>query len=205
MGRYNTVLSSASTATGTALASPNQGLFTTITGGVGIITLTDPNQCLGSSQGFWNTTGAQATLTTPSGTIKGPNVNSAVSYVMSNNSVVFLTSVGTDYVVSGQVSGLGFINVDVASATYTASASQLLWVNTTSTVITVTLPVAPLKGDTIRIVDIANTFNTNNLTLARNGQPIMSDSSGNMTVATQGAAFDLIYYDATRGWRIFTI
>jgi hypothetical protein len=33
----------------------------------------------------------------------------------------------------------------------------------------------------------------------------MSDVSGNMTVATQGAAFDMIYYDATRGWRIFTI
>lgn len=205
MGRYNTVTSVA-TATGAAtLSSPNQGLFTTLSGSAPYtVTLTDPSLAAGQSQGFWNNTGGVVTLSTPTGTIYGPNVNSATTYVMSNNSVVFVTCDGTNYIVTGTV-GSGFINVDVSSSTYTAKASQFLWVNTTSTAITVTLPAAPAKGDIIRIVDIANNFNVNNLTIARNSLPIMGDNTQNLTVATQGAAFDLIYYDATRGWRIFTI
>jgi hypothetical protein len=30
-------------------------------------------------------------------------------------------------------------------------------------------------------------------------------AADNLTVSTEGAAFDLIYYNATFGWRIFTI
>ena len=123
-------------------------------------------------------------------------------FVMQNQTVAFLTCDGTNYILTGQIAG-GFINVDV-STTYTASASQTLWCNTTSGAFTVTLPASPAKGDTIRFIDVANTFDTNALTVARNGQPIMS-AADNLTVSTEGAAFDLIYYDATRGWRIFTI
>jgi hypothetical protein len=95
------------------------------------------------------------------------------------------------------------VNVNV-SGTYTASAQQFLWVNTSSGAFTVTLPAAPSQGDTIRFVDITNSFNTNNLTIAPNSLPIMG-SVANMTVATQGAAFDMIYYNVTYGWRLFTI
>jgi hypothetical protein len=113
---------------------------------------------------------------------------------MNGNQVVALTSDGTNYVITGITGVVGqFIHVDV-SGSYTASASQCLWVNTTASAVTVTLPAAPTRGDTIRIVDVANTFNTNNLTVSRNGQPIMSDTgpTANLTVATQGAAYDLL-------------
>jgi hypothetical protein len=207
MARYNTVAAVTTQSGATTISSPTQGLFTTLTGTTPFtVTLTQPAQCSGTTQGFYNNAGGPVTLSVPtpaSQKIYGPAANVSATYVMQNQSVVFVTSDGANYILTGAVSG-GFVNVDV-SGTYTAAASQLLWVNTTSAAVTVTLPIAPSKGDTIRIVDIANTFNTNNLTIARNGQPIMSDVSGNMTVATQGAAFDLIYYDATRGWRIFTI
>lgn len=97
----------------------------------------------------------------------------------------------------------GLTNVDVTT-TYSANASQLLWCNTTSGGFTVTLPSNPIKGDTIRFVDVANTFDSNNLTINRNGNPIMG-ATDNLVVSTEGAAFDLIFYDATYGWRIFTI
>ena len=97
----------------------------------------------------------------------------------------------------------GLQNVDV-NTTYSAGSFQTCWCNTTGGGFTVTLPASPSKGDQIRFVDVAKTFDSNNLTIARNGKPIMGDSS-DMTVATEGAAFDLIFYDNSSGWRLFTV
>lgn len=211
MARYNSVAPVASVATAATISAPASGLLTTLTGTAPYtVTLANPALFTGQTQAFWNTTGGAVTLSLAgiagSPTIKGPATNSATTFTINGNQVVSLTSDGTNYVITGIVGSGAFVNVDV-SGSYTASASQTLWVNTTASAVTITLPAAPSKGDTVRIIDVANTFNTNNLTVNRNGQPIMSDTSAsaNLTVATQGAAFDMIYYDATRGWRLFTI
>jgi hypothetical protein len=203
MARYNTV-SAVTTQSGAAtLSTPSQGLFTTLTGSAPFtVTLVAPAVASGTPQGFYNNTGGVVTLQTPSGNIKGPSANTASTFIVQNQQVVFLTADGTNYILTGSVAG-GFVNVDVTT-TYTASASQALWVNTTSATINITLPASPAKGDTIRIYDIANTFNTNQCQLLRNGQPIMS-AAGDLQITTQGAALEIVYYDATRGWRIFTI
>jgi hypothetical protein len=96
-----------------------------------------------------------------------------------------------------------FPNVDVTTGT-TAVSNKVYWCNTTSAAFTLTLPAIPVKGDIIRVVDVANTFDTNNLTIGRSGNPIMGTAE-DLTVNTEGAAFDLVYYDQTQGWRIFTI
>ena len=57
-------------------------------------------------------------------------------------------------------------------------------------VVTVALPASPNKGDTVRIFDVAKTFDSNSLTIARNGK-LMGDAS-DMTVGAEGAAFDLV-------------
>lgn len=203
MARYNTVAAVGSQTTAGTLVTPNEGLFTTLTGTAPYtINLVAPASAAGATQGFWNNTGGLVTLSTPSGTIKGPSVNSATTYVLINTGVIFLTSDGTNYIVTGIV-GAVFTNIDVTT-TYTANSTQQLWVNTGGGAFTITLPASPQKGDTIRIIDVANTFDTNNLTVARNGQLIMG-AADNLTVTTEGAAFDLIYYNATYGWRIFTI
>lgn len=105
---------------------------------------------------------------------------------------------GTSWVPAG-----GFRNVDITSSV-SVEAWQLLWIASPGAALTLTLPSSPNKGDTIRFVDVAKNFATYNLTIARNGQPIQGDAA-NMTIATNGAAFDLIYYNATYGWRIFSI
>ena len=43
------------------------------------------------------------------------------------------------------------------------------------------------------------TFATNNLTVARNGEPINTGTS-DLILSTNGQAITLVYVDATRGW-----
>lgn len=94
--------------------------------------------------------------------------------------------------------------VDVINTNYTASSFDQCWVSTTSSALTITLPGSPIKGDSIRFFDIGRTFNARNLTVARNGKPIQGDAQ-DLTVNTNGAAFELVFYDNTYGWRIFSI
>lgn len=90
------------------------------------------------------------------------------------------------------------------SANTTAVASRYYFVNTTSAAVTLTLPTAATMGDTIRVIDGAGTFDTNNLTVARNGHKIMG-ATDNLIVNTEHAAFDLVYYNSTNGWKLFSI
>lgn len=99
--------------------------------------------------------------------------------------------------------GAGFREVDVTSSR-TTDSYETNWVNTSSGAVTVTLPSSPSKGDRVRFFDVAKTFDSNALTVARNGQSIQGDAA-DLTVSTEGAAFELCYYNSTYGWRIFTI
>jgi hypothetical protein len=94
-----------------------------------------------------------------------------------------------------------FPNVD-ASTSVAADVNKTYWVDTSSGGLTLT-PSVPAKGDAVRIFDAGYTFDTNNLTVARNGQLVMGLDE-DLTVNTQGAAFDLVYYNPSRGWRIYT-
>lgn len=94
-------------------------------------------------------------------------------------------------------------NVTITTNT-NAGSNHSYWVNTSSGPITLTLPATPRTGDFIKITDVAGTFGTNNLTIARNGKLIMR-TNDNMTVSTNGASFALVFYDDTRGWLIETI
>ena len=73
------------------------------------------------------------------------------------------------------------------------------FVNTTSGAITMTLPSSPSLGDEVSIIDYAGTFDTNNLTVGRNSQPIMG-TAADLTVSTERAGFTLVYVDSTQGW-----
>ena len=73
------------------------------------------------------------------------------------------------------------------------------FVNTTSGAVTMTLPSSAVRGDEVWIVDYAGTFDTNNLTVARNSHNIQGDAS-DLTVSTERAGFTLVYVDATQGW-----
>jgi len=89
----------------------------------------------------------------------------------------------------------------VKTTTFTAVAGEGYFVNTTAGTFTVTLPGSPSQGDEVSIKDYANTFDTNNLTVARNGNPI-AGTAADLTVGVEGAGFTLVYVDGTQGWLI---
>jgi hypothetical protein len=97
------------------------------------------------------------------------------------------------------VSGGAAWQAVVTSTTLTAVSKQGYFINTSSNAITATLPTSPTLGDFISFIDYAGTFDTNNLTVARNGHKIQGDAS-DLTVATERAGFTLVYVDATQGW-----
>jgi len=86
----------------------------------------------------------------------------------------------------------------VTSAT-TMVAGRGYFVDTSSAAITMTLPSSASRGDEIHIIDYAATADTNNITVGRNSHKIQGASS-DLTVATERAAFTLVYVDSTQGW-----
>ena len=71
--------------------------------------------------------------------------------------------------------------------------------NTTSGALTLTLPASPSIGDEVSFVDYAGTFDSNNLTIARNSSK-MNNAESDLTVATERAANTLVFTDSTQGW-----
>ena len=87
----------------------------------------------------------------------------------------------------------------VVTGATTMVAGRGYFVNTTSAAITMTLPASAVRGDEVHIIDYAATADTNNITVGRNSHKIQG-ASENLTVATERAAFTLVYVDATQGW-----
>ena len=128
--------------------------------------------------------------------------------VASNVTFTLPTADGTaDQVLTTNGSGaLSFATVSggaawqaVKTADFNVTVKEGYFVDTTSTAITATLPSSPTIGDFVSFIDYAGTFDTNNLTVARNGKPIQG-SATDLTVATERAGFTLVFVDNTQGW-----
>ena len=87
----------------------------------------------------------------------------------------------------------------VKTGAFTASAGQGVFCNTTSSAFTITLPAGTI-GDEVSIIDYAGTADTNNITIAANGSEKIHGSTDDLTVATERAAFTLVFTDSTQGW-----
>jgi hypothetical protein len=87
------------------------------------------------------------------------------------------------------------------STIFTVVSNDRIFVNTSSATATIRLPASPLVGDEIQFLDLTGTFDTNILTINRNGLKIMGLTE-DMTVNVKNAGFGLVYTGATYGWKI---
>lgn len=81
----------------------------------------------------------------------------------------------------------------------TLEAGDYVLVDTSSAAVTVTLPANPSLGDTIKLVDGAGTFSTNNLTISPNGEKI-AGATGDQTTTQDRVSFELVYFNQANGW-----
>ena len=135
--------------------------------------------------------GSQATRPTGGQLLEG-----GLRYDTDANGLEFYN--GSDWLPLG-----AYANV-TSSSGVTLANKQQCFANTSGGSFTVTLPGSPVKGDSVRIFDSHKTFDSNSLTIGRNGNPIMGDNS-DLTITTEGAAFELVFFDGSQGWRIITI
>lgn len=87
----------------------------------------------------------------------------------------------------------------VVTSNTTMVSGRGYFVDTSSAAITMTLPASASRGDEVHVIDYAATADTNNITIGRNSHKIQGASS-DLTVATERAAFTLVYVDSTQGW-----
>jgi hypothetical protein len=122
--------------------------------------------------------------------IKFPNADGTVDQVLKTD--------GAGNLSFGEVSG-GESWQTVKTSGFTAVAGEGYFCNTTSATFTATLPASPSFGDFITFIDYAGTFDTNNLTIGRNGKPIQG-AAEDLTVSIERSAFTLVFVDDTQGW-----
>jgi len=112
-----------------------------------------------------------------------------------------VNSCGTTLIDQGLFENIGAITWDttVKTSGFTAVSGNGYFCNTTSAAFTVTLPSSPSAGDVVAIADYANTFDTNNLTVGRNGSKIQGETN-DFNLSIEGLSITLIYVDGTQGW-----
>ncbi len=115
----------------------------------------------------------------------------------------FTIPAGATITNSGTASGFGATgaaswNTTVKTGDFTATAGIGYFVNSTSGAINVTLP-AGSAGDVIAVKDYAGTFDTNRVTLTRNGSDKIGGQAINATLSTEGMSVTLVFIDSTQG------
>ena len=101
----------------------------------------------------------------------------------------------------GQPGQLVDWQTSIKTSGFTATSGEGYFCNTTSGGFTVTLPASPSVGSIIAVKDYANTFNSNNLILGRNGVNIGGQALDS-SLSEDGLATTLVYADATKGWLV---
>jgi len=111
---------------------------------------------------------------------------------------------GNKYTVYSDATNINLVHMEqiwrAVSTTATVQPGSAILANTSTAAWTLTLPASPATGDQVSIIDSNYKFNTNNLTVGRNGSNI-ANTAVDLVVNTQGAGFTLVYSgNATIGW-----
>ena len=106
---------------------------------------------------------------------------------------------------SGTASGFGSTGevswvTTKKTATFTATAGEGYFCDTSSVAFTVNLP-AGTAGNSFAVADYTNTFQTNNLTITPNGSQKIGGVNASVILSTEGQSAYFVYVDDTEGWK----
>ena len=118
---------------------------------------------------------------------------------LQNSGTITNTGSITGVAITGTIDNQVNWQTTVKTTGFTATAGEGYFCNTTSGAFTVTLPASPSAGDLVGIKDYANTADTNNITIGRNGSNI-EGVANDFLITVEGGSITLIYVDATKGW-----
>jgi len=130
------------------------------------------------------------------GTLPNARLTSVPNSALANSAI---TINGSAISLGGSVTVETDFTWETKTSAFNVASSRGYFVDTSGGAVTATLPASPTAGDTVRFIDLSATFDTNNLTVARNGKNIQGDAS-DMTVATERAGFALVFSGDTQGW-----
>ena len=132
------------------------------------------------------------------------------TYVGEVGELILNTSTNTLKASDGSTAGGVTLNTDAGgvaepdftfkTASFSASSGIRYGIDTSSNVVTATLPASPSTGDSIFFSDAKGSFFTNNLTVARNSKNI-NGIAEDMTVSTNNSSFGVVYNGT--GWRTY--
>jgi len=161
-----------------------------------------------STTGFTVTSGATANsvVVAENGILQRPTTD----YTIAGTTLTFATApaAGVDIQIRELSGGGGSsspaLTWNIANSNATMVANNGYFVDTSSAAKTMTLPTSATLGDTIRINDLAGSFATNNLTIARNGHKIQGIAD-NLLVDADQSSFGLVYSNSTYGWKVLEL
>lgn len=158
-------------------------------------------------------TAKSSVITVVGGTANGSAVTSLTSQYSVNNTLLNNLIPRVSSLEASSASQ----NSNIAAASAQAQAASLTpWLLVTASKLAVakdrymvvpavgliiTLPAAPILGDTVEIMDVAGTAATTNFTVARNGEKIQGTLT-DLVFNTNSKSVRLIYSNTTYGWRV---
>ena len=179
---------------------------TTVTVGAGSDTTNVP----GAATVTGNLSGAE--ITSSSNVVKSNAFQAADAgnIISQSGTTVTLGASGDTIALASGASQTGFgrtgtVDWDTTpkTATFSGVNGNGYFCNTTAGAFTINLP-AGVAGNIVGVSDYASTFNTNNLTVARNGTDKINGGDGDAVLSTQGLAVSFVFVDTTRGWKTVT-
>jgi hypothetical protein len=91
-------------------------------------------------------------------------------------------------------------NVTTITSNYTALNNDVVFVNTASSALTVTLPASPTAGSKIKVLDISSNAQNNIITILGNNKNIGGASA--YIINTPDSSAEFLFINNTKGWNI---
>ena len=91
-------------------------------------------------------------------------------------------------------------NVTTIVSNYTALNNDVVFVNTASSALTVTLPASPTAGSKIKVLDVAANAQNRNITILGNGRNITGASA--YIINTPDSSAEFLFINNTKGWNV---